>query len=345
MLSLLKELYLKPKNEIKYLILFVTNKCNANCDFCFNHKNLNETNKDLTIEETKIISSNFKNLIQLTLSGGEPILNPNLYEIIKIFYINNNLKNLTITTNGFFYDKLFDLAKKILLNLPNLNINFSISIDDIEKKHDDARKVKNLFNNIRLTYSKLSNLKNNKIKLTCATVINNNNQNKILKTIKYIFDNFDFDDHEIIVVRGSTKTSKIKQLNLKNYFNAINYRNKLYYNNSKNFLKKIIDFLGSKIILNILNKNTFFKCPAGKKMIEIDENGNVFPCELIYSFYNNYYLGNIFKEKYSDILKKENTKKIISFIKNKKCNCTFECAIYSGLIFYPISNILFRKKL
>jgi len=58
-----------PPNQ---LILFVTSLCNFKCETCFYWEKLNDTKNDLSLEEIKEISSHFKDLKLLLLSGGEP---------------------------------------------------------------------------------------------------------------------------------------------------------------------------------------------------------------------------------------------------------------------------------
>ena len=70
-----------PPNEV---ILFITSLCNFACETCFYSEKLNDTKNDLTFEELEKISSNFKEIRLLLLTGGEPYLRKNFFEIMKI---------------------------------------------------------------------------------------------------------------------------------------------------------------------------------------------------------------------------------------------------------------------
>ena len=72
-----------PPNEV---ILFITSLCNFACETCFYSEKLNDTKNDLTFEELEKISSNFKEIRLLLLTGGEPYLRKNFFEIMKMFY-------------------------------------------------------------------------------------------------------------------------------------------------------------------------------------------------------------------------------------------------------------------
>ena len=88
----------------KRIYIEITNVCNLNCPFCPQIKREKEF---MNIENfTTIINKikNYTNHIYLHIKG-EPLMHPNLDEIIKI--ANKNNLNLNITTNGrLLKDKL-----------------------------------------------------------------------------------------------------------------------------------------------------------------------------------------------------------------------------------------------
>ena len=71
-------------------------------------------------------------------------------------------------------------------------------------------------------------------------------------------------------------------------------------------------------------------CKAGEKSIVISSEGDVFPCEML-----NRSFGNVRDYDYDvrKILFSDNARKIKSFIRNKKCFCTWECIIPLNIIF------------
>ena len=101
-----------------------------------------------------------------------------------------------------------------------------------------------------------------------------------------------------------------------------------------------------------------FTCLAGKSLIEINEYGEIFPCETLdtlikdketlrESDFDKSWMGNVRDYNY-DINKLMNTiqaKRVTSFIQNEGCACTFECAIGASLVFKPtnVLSIQFRK--
>ena len=87
-----------PPNEV---ILFITSLCNFACETCFYSEKLNDTKNDLTFDELEKISSNFKEIRLLLLTGGEPYLRKNFFEIMQMFYNNNKVRRLHLPTNGY----------------------------------------------------------------------------------------------------------------------------------------------------------------------------------------------------------------------------------------------------
>jgi organic radical activating enzyme len=130
-----EELPLERRNTLQ---IFITNKCNLKCNGCF-ARNIMLDNKDISLEEYTPAVSSFLNKggRQINILGGEPLMHPNLKELLKINR-ENNIKT-TIYTNGALLDKYckedFNNVKlrvsiyskkgnKGVFNIPKTNIPF-----------------------------------------------------------------------------------------------------------------------------------------------------------------------------------------------------------------------------
>ncbi len=71
------------KSLPSYLILFVNNICQLRCDMCFYWDSMQVKTTQLTLEEIEKLAKSLPNLLQLTLTGGEPSLRKDLPEIPK----------------------------------------------------------------------------------------------------------------------------------------------------------------------------------------------------------------------------------------------------------------------
>ena len=96
------------------LRISVTTNCQLNCIFC-HREGINNHWQDINISMdffTKIISS-FKELggKEINLTGGEPLLHPQIQELIEVAY--NPDWKLALCTNGQYLDKIFNKINKI----------------------------------------------------------------------------------------------------------------------------------------------------------------------------------------------------------------------------------------
>lgn len=103
------------------LQIFITNNCNLSCKGCFARNVIGNNKLNMTIDEYNTTINDFlkKGGKQINLIGGEPLLHPQLNEILNI----NRIKNLktTIYTNGTLIDKF-----NYLSNFVDLKIRISI---------------------------------------------------------------------------------------------------------------------------------------------------------------------------------------------------------------------------
>lgn len=154
----------------------VTKRCNAKCSFCDYHKeNIPEKELDLSI---------FKRTrpIVVSITGGEPTLRNDLEEIIKKIRKITPPTFISMITNGSTLT--YERAKK----LKDAGLNgLSFSLDYFSSKHDETRKIPNLFNRIINLAPSLKNLGFDILGFN--TIIMNNNTEDIKKIINFAKEN------------------------------------------------------------------------------------------------------------------------------------------------------------
>lgn len=96
---------------INYLRLSVTEKCQLHCDYCRSSEEC-PNSKELTAEEILQLSRVCVNLDldKIRLTGGEPLMRRDIIEIAESIGKLENLRELTMTTNG---QKLSQCAKEL----------------------------------------------------------------------------------------------------------------------------------------------------------------------------------------------------------------------------------------
>lgn len=94
------------RKEPRTLILEVTDMCNLSCRYCYRPQELNKKNNHLTISTLAQIKKNLcksSDSFSIGISGGEPLLNPDINQIVEsLLEIDSNanlLTNLSLLTH------------------------------------------------------------------------------------------------------------------------------------------------------------------------------------------------------------------------------------------------------
>jgi glycosyltransferase involved in cell wall biosynthesis/MoaA/NifB/PqqE/SkfB family radical SAM enzyme len=146
-------------NTPPYLVLFVTNNCNAACGHCFYWQRTVEKKEELPLEEYAGLAGQLGLLEKISLTGGEPFLRDDLPKIAEVFYRENRVKHIGITSNGLDREKICGSTEKILQLCPQANLGICLGLDGMKKSHDRARGVENGFDRLTNTYQGLKSLK------------------------------------------------------------------------------------------------------------------------------------------------------------------------------------------
>jgi len=114
--------------------------CNFKCPYCLNAKLVKkENNKKIPID---FIIDKYKEEDKILISGGEPLFNPKIYELIT--KLKNNFK-IRISTNGSFPEILEDLINKKMISFVAMDIKTGF---DNLRKWNILSDQENIFNNI-----------------------------------------------------------------------------------------------------------------------------------------------------------------------------------------------------
>src|SRR4026207_2508727 len=111
----------KREKRLGTVILFITSRCNAFCQTCFYHAELNQPG-DLTFAQIEKISRTMPSITDLWLSGGEPAPRRDLSEIIKLFVSNNAVNRIIIPTNGLIKTRVYEVVDRALGNNPQIDL-------------------------------------------------------------------------------------------------------------------------------------------------------------------------------------------------------------------------------
>lgn len=110
-----------------YLRISVTDRCNYACKYCVPKENIKyiPNSEILSFEELEILVSTLKKIVDvssLRLTGGEPLLRKGLDILIKKLK-NLGIKDLSLTTNGYFLLDKAQVLKKAGLDRINVSLD------------------------------------------------------------------------------------------------------------------------------------------------------------------------------------------------------------------------------
>lgn len=323
-----------------YVVFFVTDICNARCKMCFNWKIMADAAKrqELKLNEIKKIFKNFGDIQQLTISGGEPSLRRDLPEILEFVSINNDVQVITVPTNGILSDQVFKVVKRSLeLIKPSTHLRVTLSVEGVKEKHDEIVQVKGAFRGIQNTYKKLVPLmaKHKNLKVNVGICVSGFNKDNIKDTFRYCKKYFKKSHILMAVARGNTREKEAKNVTAQEYRIIADDYNQLF--NTENRPLAIVVKSLSKVVKNqvywIMKNNKMpVTCQAYNKLIVIQSNGDVYPCEYLPNK-----LGNLRKYNYdiNKVLGLKKNLKVNRSIKNRECVCTWECALSNNLACDP----------
>ncbi len=130
-----------------HLTILVTNECNLSCRYCFSISNICQKKELLTVKNAISIINNIDFPISsISLSGGEPLLHP---ELVELYFLFEQKYPTWITTNGTIYN--YDIFKKLA---SSNGINITVSLNAINQNVDYLLrgthcKVENIVSNIQ----------------------------------------------------------------------------------------------------------------------------------------------------------------------------------------------------
>lgn len=332
------------RHRLSYLVFFVTSKCNAACTFCLRDRfpDAPETgeNTELTIREINKIASHMHGLAHLLISGGEPFIRNDLDQIVRSFYVRSHTRFVTISTNGYFSDKIEDTVGRILRENGNLFLQIHISINGPQEVHDSTKRLPLSFAHLKETCGKLNKLKHsyNNLRLASITVLNDDSlKGKMAEFVELLKrDLFFLDNYYLTPVLQKSgfpianpllpedteawaRFKKRKRISTQRFWDTYAY---CTLRRSQRLINRSMES-GSALI----------PCAAGRKFSILKEDGTVFACE----FPKFGTLGNIrdFQYDITGILSSDRARQIRDTIVQHKCYCCWTCAMNVNLVSRP----------
>jgi uncharacterized protein len=277
------------KPSLKSLFIHITRRCNLYCPHCY----VSCTDKHMDLSAAWVISL-INTLIEeggdgLTISGGEPLLHPEIKEVLS-----HASKHLTVRllTNGSLIDR--QMAKFLAAH----GIFVQISLDgSIASIHDAIRGAGSYAQVIKAIELLQSEGAGDRLNL-CSTLMKKNAddwhnmivfaENKHIPLLRFL--------HLREVGRAGNHPDAMP-LSASSYEKFIAHVNEMKFNHNQK-VELTCGMSGLLLKMPESFKADDIWCPVGRMMV-IDANGDVYPCVLMMR--DQYLLGNIFSQSLIDI--------------------------------------------
>jgi len=117
------QIYMEPVREIKYLRISLTDRCNFVCPYCRGEKFCTPKGFEITDDHIGRVVKVFSEygLKTVRLTGGEPLLRPDIVEVVKRISLYG--VEIALTTNGFFLKKLAKPLKEAGVKRLNISLD------------------------------------------------------------------------------------------------------------------------------------------------------------------------------------------------------------------------------
>ncbi|MBS7605555.1 MAG: radical SAM protein [Candidatus Bathyarchaeia archaeon] len=335
--------------------LAVTYKCNYKCRICNIWRlYLDEPDKagcELDLDEIKIIFQRYnKQLIWVSLTGGEPFLRHDLTEIVGAIYENcKNLGIINIPTNGSLPNRIEKTILEIIEDFKIPLIYVTVSLDGDPARHDFMRGFNGAWARALDSLSRLHQISANYPNLSIdfeytISPLNVGGLSPLLAEI----DRYGLSNLKGVIVPAHTG----------NLYHNIQMQ--AYMSNSDRYIPtalkeidylikvappsisdphSIIRYLYLKLLRKYLSGATrkFFPCTAASGSCFIDPYGKVYPCII-----ENKVLADLRELEY-DLNRAVKSNKFISFrekVEKGLCRgCWSPCEAYPSIIVHPTLSL------
>lgn len=313
-------------NKIKFASIITTYRCNAKCHMCNIWQHPTKKEKEITPE----VINKLPPIPGINITGGEPFIRKDLEEILAV--LKPKTKRLVVSTNGFWTDRILEVAKK------HPWIGIRISIEGLPKANDELRGIKDGFDRGIRTLIELNHLGLKDIGF--AITVSDQNTKDLLELYhlakmmrvefataaihnSYYFHKFDnkFVHPEDAIAEFEKLIEELLQSRrIKNWFRA-------YFNHG---------------LINYIKGNPrLLPCKMGYESFFLDPYGEVRPCNVMEES-----MGNLKEKTFDEIWNGEEAKRV----RQKVDNCSYNCWMMGSVsepmkkhVTVPLKWIIKRK--
>jgi len=272
---------------------FVTARCNARCRMCFYLDAIEKANenldRELRIDEIRRIAAGLGHVPYLALSGGEPFLRRDLFDLLDALAEGVRPVMVSLPTNGAYPDRVEAVIGAVAGRHPATQFDVQLSLDGPEAVHDSVRRVPGLFRRLQDTYGRVRALQERarnvglKIVITYSTF----NQDHVGELLDHLADHMPADRVILAKVHGNCVEDARNGLDLGCFRQLLRRADAL--NRSGQARRSMVTSLGLRVKRGKERLRGRFDreqdlgrfCGSGRKLAVLTETGDVYPCEVL----------------------------------------------------------------
>lgn len=294
---------------LRTLHVELTSKCNERCIHCFIPSSAKDVGVNMSLEHFKTIVDQFREMggLSITLSGGEPILNKNVPEMLSYC----RQKDLRIS----LFSNLLAINNNLIQVMKDVNMsNVQVSLYSIDSStHDEITQIKGSFEK---TFSAIERLKENDIPVTISCPLMKTNKDTMGQLIKFARSKNIFVKLDYIIMAQSN-------------FDKTNLANRMSIEETEKALRDIIenDIEGIHIQesnASLIQEEDYQElplCSAATHTLCISANGNVSPCVTL----TGIIAGNVYKQSLMEIWNTSEKLKLIRSLRQRHFQKCISC--------------------
>lgn len=330
-----------------HLTLFVTGACNARCRHCFHHEEVAAALSGPSVEQVRKLADSAARmgpLLWVSFGGGEPLLRRDLPELARAFG-RHGLRHLAIPTNGLVERWQHDTVETILDQNPDQYLSISVSFDGPPDVHDAIRQVDG--GHARSVASvkayKEQAAGRDNLGVGIIVTVSSENQHLLAGHLEELVDELRPDNVTINLARGTALDESLLEVDIARYQEVVATKRRLmdegrlpYFDFPMAKLAVARDRLMYEHVAGVARGKAphHRSCTAGSLSAVIFERGDVHACEMLDRPLGNLHdsdwdLAALWTSAEADDLRR--------WIKDTRCECTWECAQADNVLFDPRS--------
>ncbi len=337
------------KPRLKYLLFYVTSRCNLRCKHCFYLDELNK-HDEMSLEEIETVAKSLNPLNFVRMTGGEPFLRKDLPEVVNAFYTHAGVRRMGMISNGTRPEWAEKAVRRTFELNPDLTLDVGISVDGLEADHDEIRGLKGSYSTAKETVMALVGLRKEYPNLLTSLVMTVTSKNE--PTLDEFYDEvstWGVDRLSVNHVRGKVHEESLLEVSFDKYQDFAQRCENYHLDHDRSWkagVQRAKNRLQRGAIAEVVGgDNSRVPCLAGSAIGVLYSDGAVNLCEMLEGELeavegvpaSNSSLGNVrdVDHDFYRIWHSENAERCRQWIKATNCSCSHECFLTASILFNP----------